>query len=91
MNTILRDGLGKFVLVFLDDILIYSRTREEHVQYLCSILSRLWLEKFYERLAKCGFFYTMVEYLGFNMGAYRIKPSLSKICAIAERPVLECV
>ena len=89
-NTILRDGLDKFVLVFLDDILVYSRTREEHVQHLRSILSRLRSEKFYGRLAKCDFFRTEVEYLGFDVGAYGIKPLLSKIRAIAEWPTPEC-
>ena len=91
MNTILRDGLDKFVLVFLDDILVYSRMREEHIQHLCSILSRLRSEKFYGRLAKCDFFRTEVEYLGFDVGSYGIKPSLSKIRAIAEWPTPECV
>ena len=38
MNTILRDGLDKFVLVFLDDILIFSRTKEEHEQHIRMIL-----------------------------------------------------
>ena len=70
MNTILRDGLDQFVLVFLDDILIFSRTREEHVQHLRNVLSRLWSEKFYGRLAKCDFFCTEVEYLGFDVGEY---------------------
>ena len=91
MNTILRDGLDKFVLVFLDDILVYSKTREEHIQHLRSILSRLRSEKFYGRLAKCDFFRTEVEYLGFDVGSYGIKPSLSKIRAIAEWPTPECV
>ena len=47
MNTLLHDGLDKCVLVFLNDILVYSRTREEHVQHLCSILSCLRSKKFY--------------------------------------------
>ena len=41
MNTILRDGLDKFVLVFLDDILIYSRTKEEHEKHIRAVLDRL--------------------------------------------------
>ena len=47
MNTILRDGLDKFVLVFLDDILIFSRTKEEHEQHIRMILERLRTEKFF--------------------------------------------
>ena len=87
MNTILRDGLDKFVLVFLDDILIFSRTKEEHEQHIKQILDRLRAEKFFGRLKKCDFFKTEVEYLGFDVGAYGIKPSLSKVQAVADWPV----
>ena len=87
MNTILRDGLDKFVLVFLDDILIFSRTKEEHEQHIRTILERLRTEKFFGRLKKCDFFKTEVEYLGFDVGAYGIKPSLSKVQAMADWPV----
>ena len=45
MNTILRDGLDRFVLVFLDDILIYSRTKEEHEKHIRAVLDRLRSEK----------------------------------------------
>ena len=71
--------------------MVYNHTREEHVQHLRSILSRLRSEKFYGRLAKCDFSCTKVEYLGFDVGAYGIKPSLSKIRAIAEWPTPECI
>ena len=87
MNTILRDGLDKFVLVFLDDILIFSRTKEEHERHIRTILERLRTEKFFGRLKKCDFFKTEVEYLGFDVGAYGIKPSLSKVQAVADWPV----
>ena len=86
MNTILREGLDRFVLVFLDDILIYSRTREEHEQHIRAVLNRLPQNKFFGRLKKCDFFQTEVEYLGFDVGAYGVKPSLSKVQAVAEWP-----
>ena len=84
MNTILREGLDKFVLVFLDDILIYSKTLEEHLEHIRAVLGRLREEKFFGRLHKCDFFRTEVEYLGFDVGADGIKPSLSKIKAILD-------
>ena len=86
MNTILRDGLDCFVLVFLDDILIYNRSREEHEQHIRAILNKLRQNKVLRRLKKCDFFQTEVEYLGFDVGAYGVKPSLSKVQAIAEWP-----
>ena len=91
MNTILREGLDKFVLVFLDDILIYSKTLEEHLEHIRAVLGRLREEKFFGRLHKCDFFRTEVEYLGFDVGADGIKPSLSKIKAILDWPTPESV
>ena len=81
MNTILRDGLDRFVLVFLDDILIFSRTREEHEQYIRAVLDRLRSEKFFCRGKKCEFYQMEVEYLGFDVGAYGVKPSIAKVRA----------
>ena len=91
MNTVLREGLDQYVLVFLDDILIYSRTREEHLRHIREVLSRLRSEKLFGRLKKCDFFRTEVEYLGFDMGAEGIKPSLSKVRAILDWPTPENV
>ena len=86
MNTILRDGLDRFVLVFLDDILIYSRTKEEHEKHIRAVLDPLRSEKFFGRIKKCDFYQAEVEYLGFDVGAYGVKPSLSKVKAVAEWP-----
>ena len=86
MNTILRDGLDRFVLVFLDDILIYSRTKEESEKHIRAVLDRLRSEKFFGRIRKCDFYQTEVEYLGFDVGTYGVKPSLSKVKAVAEWP-----
>ena len=91
MNTILREGLDSFVLVFLDDILIYSKTLEEHLQHIQAVLNETSVKKFFGRLKKCDFFRTEVEYLGFDMGADGIKPSLSKVRAILEWPTPETV
>ena len=82
----LREGLDRFVLAFLDDILIYSRSSEEHEQHICAVLNRLRQNKFFGRLKKCNSVQNEVECLGFDVGAYRVKPSLSKIQAVAEWP-----
>ena len=49
MNIIFREYLDMFVVVFIDDILIYSRTQEEHQEYLRIMLERLRKEKLYAR------------------------------------------
>ena len=91
MNDLLRNGLDKFVLVFLDDILIYSRTKEEHLQHIKAVLDKLHSEKFFGRLAKCDFFQNEVEYLGFDVGKDGLKPSLSKVKAIINWPMPETI
>ena len=84
MNTIMGDGLDRFVLVFLDDILIYSCTKEEHEKHIQAVLNRLRSERIFGRTKKRDFYQTEVEYLGFDVGGYGVKPSLSKVKAVSE-------
>ena len=53
MNNMFRDYLGKFVLVYLDDILVYSKSKEEHVQHVQKVLDILRQHKFYAKMKKC--------------------------------------
>ena len=56
MNGVFRKYLDKFVPVFIDDILIYSRTMEEHDEHLCLVLQCLREHKLYGNLSKCSFY-----------------------------------
>ena len=67
MNQIFSEELDAFVLVYLDDILIFSNTLQEHIQHIRRTLERLREAKIYARLHKCEFFRTKVEYLGFDV------------------------
>ena len=87
MNTIFTDELDAFVLVFLDDILIYSTTIEEHFEHMRAVLDRLRKAKLYGRLHKCEFIKEEVEYLGFQVSADGVKASYDKVKAIAEWPI----
>jgi hypothetical protein len=56
MNSIFHDCLDKFVLVFIDDILIYSKNEQEHQRHLEIVLQRLREHKLYGKLSKCAFY-----------------------------------
>ena len=55
MNEMLKEYIGKFVIVYLDDILIFSRTREEHLQHVRKVLEKLQQNKLLINLKKCTF------------------------------------
>jgi hypothetical protein len=64
MNGVFRDFLDKFVIVFLDDILIYSKTEEEHEKHLRMVLQVLREHQLYAKLSKCTFYQKKIHYLG---------------------------
>uniref|UniRef100_A0A7C9B4J8 Reverse transcriptase domain-containing protein n=1 Tax=Opuntia streptacantha TaxID=393608 RepID=A0A7C9B4J8_OPUST len=64
MNYIFRDVLRKFVLVFFDDILVYSMTKTDHWQHLTTVFSILRAHQLFAKLSKCAFAIPRVEYLG---------------------------
>ena len=86
MNQIFREELDAFVLVYLDDMLIFSRTLEEHIQHIRKALKRLRAAKIYAKLHKCEFFKTKVEYLGFDVSPQGVQPNPNKVKAVVEWP-----
>ena len=86
MNDTFREFLDKCVLVFLDDILIFSKTREQHERDVRAVLERLRREKLYAKLSKCEFFKEEVEFLGHRIGAKGLAVSPDKIDAVRDWP-----
>ena len=79
MNSILKPDLRKFVLVFFDDILIYSKYWEEHVQHVERVLQLLKEQELYTIPSKCFFGITKVEYLGHIVSHDGVKVNPNKI------------
>ncbi|XP_068504560.1 uncharacterized protein [Phaseolus vulgaris] len=69
MNYVLREFLGKFVVVYFDDILIYSTSLELHEEHLCAVLNVLRKEKLYANLDKCRFCTEQIAFLDFVVSA----------------------
>ena len=86
MNDIFRDMLDVCVVVYLDDILIYSKNDEDHEKHVRQILQRLREYQLYARSSKCTFFTDTVEYLGHIIGPDDIKSNLALVKAIIEFP-----
>lgn len=64
MNHVFRKQLHRYVLVFFDDILIYSKTPEEHLQHVEEVLCILEEKQLYAKMSKCEFGLTEMLYLG---------------------------
>nr|GFD19690.1 putative reverse transcriptase domain-containing protein [Tanacetum cinerariifolium] len=64
MNRVCKPYLDKFVIVFIDDILIYSKTKKEHEVHLKLVLESLRKEKLYAKFSKCEFWLEEVHFLG---------------------------
>jgi hypothetical protein len=84
MNGVFREYLDKFVIVFLDDILIYSKLEEEHEHHLRMVLQVLREHQLYAKLSKCSFYQKQIHYLGHIISRDVIAVDPNKIEAIRE-------
>ena len=82
MNRVFKEYLDHFVVVFIDDILIYSKSREDHEQHLRLILQKLREYKLYAKLKKCEFWLKEVAFLGHVVSSHGISVDPAKIEAI---------
>ncbi|KAK1419615.1 hypothetical protein QVD17_28835 [Tagetes erecta] len=84
MNRICKPYLDKFIIVFIDDILIYSKNESDHVEHLRTLLKLLRTERLYAKFIKCEFWLHEIQFLGHVINSEGIQVDPSKIKAITE-------
>ncbi|GJZ43239.1 putative reverse transcriptase domain-containing protein, partial [Tanacetum coccineum] len=82
VNRVCKPYLDKIVIVFIDDILIYSRNKEEHANHLRIILELLKKEKLYAKFSKCDFWIHIVQFLGHLIDSQGLYVDPAKIEAV---------
>ena len=91
MQRVLKDRLNRGVMVFIDDIMIHTKTVEEHEELVKWVLQRLVEEKYYANPDKCEFFKTEISFLGHIINAEGISVQQHKVKAVASWPVPKTV
>ncbi|GLI63416.1 hypothetical protein VaNZ11_006384 [Volvox africanus] len=91
MNDIFRPYLDTFVLIYLDDILIYSKTEDEHAQHLETVLQVLREHQLYAKASKCAFGTTKIDFLGHIVSKDSISADPRKVKAIQDWPTLQTI
>src|SRR5262249_6551135 len=87
MNRMFQPFLQKFVIVFFDDILVYSSSMTNHLIHLEKMLSTLAEHNFYFKKSKCSFAKNTIEYLGHIVSQGEVAPDQSKIEAVKAWPL----
>jgi len=79
MNEVFREYLQRFVIVYIDDILIYSRNLAEHRHHVSQVLEKLRQHHLYLKLEKCEFHTTSVQFLGYIIDQHGIQMDQRKV------------
>jgi len=87
MNSIFQKQMDKFVVVYLDDILVYSKSFEDHVRHLRETLTVLRENRLHAKLSKCAFAVTSITFVGHVLGRDEIRIDPAKIEAVKNWPV----
>ncbi|KAL0196874.1 hypothetical protein M9458_005414, partial [Cirrhinus mrigala] len=87
INDVLRDMLGRWCYAYLDDILVYSKTLEEHTQHVRAVLRRLLAHQLYCKLGKCAFHQHTTTFLGFVISSQGVAMDPQKLEAVRSWPL----
>ncbi|KAJ1603647.1 hypothetical protein NDA14_000882 [Ustilago hordei] len=91
INDIFRDIIGVYVVVYLDDFLIFSDTEEVHVKHVTKVLTRLRSNRLFAKLSKCEFHTKTVEFLGYIIKPTGIEMDPEKVRTVKEWPMPESI
>ncbi|KAK3548052.1 hypothetical protein QTP70_004285 [Hemibagrus guttatus] len=86
INGVFQDLLGKGVIAYIDDILVYSKSLEEHVLHVQEVLSRLQRHHLYMKLEKCEFHRRTVTFLGYVISQWGVEMDMVKVRAVTDWP-----
>jgi len=86
MNSVFQEFLDEFVIIFIDDILVYSKSPEEHEVHLMRVMEKLWEQKLFAKLSKCSFWQREMGFLGHIFSAKGVSVDPEKIEAIRDWP-----
>ncbi len=86
ISDVFRDMLDQWVIVYIDDILIYSNSLKEHLQHVRSVLKRLIQYQLYAKAEKCEFHQTSTSFLGYIISQVGVAMDESKVRAVLELP-----
>jgi hypothetical protein len=79
MNSVFMEEMDKFVVVFIDDILFFSKSKKEHKEHLCSMLPQLRDHQLYAKFSKCEFWLSEVQFLGHVISSKGISVDPGKV------------
>jgi hypothetical protein len=84
MNSVFMSELDKFVVMFIEDILVYSKSMEDHEEHLRVVLQRLWDHQLHTKFSKCEFWINEVSFLGHVISSEGIDVDPSKVCDVLD-------
>ncbi|KAK3571601.1 hypothetical protein QTP86_015335 [Hemibagrus guttatus] len=86
INGVFQDILGKWVIAYIDDILVYSTSLEEHVHHVREVFSRLQQHRLFVKPEKCEFHQTTMSFLGYVITRQGVEMDVTKVQAVTEWP-----
>jgi len=84
MNIVFQEFLDEFVIIFIDDILVYSKSPEEHELHLRRVMEKLREQKLFAKLSKCNFWQREMSFLGHIVSVEGVSVDPEKIEAIRD-------